>query len=581
MKIRNVDIQRKCNIYLLGDIHYPRGKREKFQNVMNEIKKDRYARMVGLGDYCEYIKDGDPRYDPQEMAHYIKKYGDAVNMVQNQFMDFENDIADVMRQGKILGLHEGNHEYQYRKRNSVNLLQMMCERNEVPYLGSNYVYWRLKYNDNQTTLLTNHGCGGGTSIGYHLKKLDSASRILNEVDVIAQGHCFDEETEILTNDGWKKHNEISKGDIVLTYNMDNESSEWNKINDLYKYTHYKKLIHFKNNVIDLMVTPDHTVIGKTDATNPIKKKKAHEILNKRFIMLNGGNNSNNEYIKYSDSELKAIAWILTEGCYESDRYIRISQSDKEKVNHKHITKILDDANIKYNVYERSGNDKRNYRAFRISIQKQPFLDMIMKNFPDKKLTKELTKLSNRQFRLFLDEIILADGYSNDYNSMQYCTKYDDEADMMQMLCAFNGLRSSLIKRHDERYNVDTNVITINTKGYSYLHNNSSKEVKYDGVVWCPSVDNGTVVVRRNGKVIVAGNTHQLTVNGSCGPLNITDDDEIKQNVQYRCSCGSFLGNYDLDTENYAEVQGYSPLPIGYVKLELIKGKVKSVQVVPV
>jgi len=264
MKILEKKIPNKCNLYFIGDIHLPRGKRNKFQQTVEEISKDKHGKVIFLGDYCEYIKDGDPRYDPQEIAHYIQKYGDSVNMIQKQFTQFENDIKPLIDNKQILGLHEGNHEYQFRKRNSVNLLEMMCDRNDLEYLGSNYVYWKLNGTDDTTTLLTNHGCGGGTSIGYHLKKLDSASRILNKVHIIAQGH-----------------------------------------------------------------------------------------------------------------------------------------------------------------------------------------------------------------------------------------------------------------------------------------------------------------------------THQLTVNASCGPLDVTSNNKLKQNTQYRCACGSFLGNYDLEVENYAEVQGYHPLPIGYVKAELDKGKIKSVQVVPV
>ncbi len=264
MKIQNVKLPAKCNLYILGDLHYPRGKREKFKKVVEEIQKDKWARVIGLGDYCEYIKVGDPRYDPAEMAHYVAKFGDPINMIHKQFQLFEDDLMPIIKQGKVLGLHEGNHEYQYRKRNAVNLLEMMCDRHEIPYLGSNYVYWRMTNGKNETNILSNHGCGGGTSIGFHLKKLDSASRILNKVNIIAQGH-----------------------------------------------------------------------------------------------------------------------------------------------------------------------------------------------------------------------------------------------------------------------------------------------------------------------------THQLTVNSACGPMEITDDDDIKQNMQYRCACGSFLGNYDLEIENYAEVQGYNPLPIGFVKVELKKGLVASVQVVPV
>lgn len=38
-------------------------------------------------------------------------------------------------------------------------------------------------------------------------------------------HCFDEKTEILTTKGWRSYNNISKDDILYTYNVDNDIIE--------------------------------------------------------------------------------------------------------------------------------------------------------------------------------------------------------------------------------------------------------------------------------------------------------------------------------------------------------------------
>ena len=37
--------------------------------------------------------------------------------------------------------------------------------------------------------------------------------------VYVSGHCFDKDTEVLTNNGWKKYYDISNSDMLFTYNM--------------------------------------------------------------------------------------------------------------------------------------------------------------------------------------------------------------------------------------------------------------------------------------------------------------------------------------------------------------------------
>ena len=567
-------------MYLLGDTHYPRGRREKFRKVLYEIKRKPNAYLLGLGDWVEAISQSDPRYDPEEMAQIISKYGHEMNMIDEQWGMFEDDIAPLAAKGKVIGLHGGNHGAAWKRRSSYNELKKICRRLDVEFLTDGMAVTNISGKDGKTLMLSFHGTGAGTTTGSTYNQLEKYGSIVSNVDIIAAGHCFSEDTEILTMNGWKKHNEINKGTMVMTYNLNNGNSEWNPISELYKYDHYKKLIHFKNRSMDLLVTPDHSVVstwrfGKA----PFARTKAKDVVGKRVDMPNAGSNPNSDYEKYSDDELKLIAWVLTEGCYEDGTYIRISQSDKPKVGTKRITDICERLNVVYSLRERSGNENRNYPAFRISLKNQEndkTLQKIKQNFPDKKLTTELMMLSKRQFDIFFHELILGDGcklYKRDY---QYASKYESDADIFQMLCAQNGFRTSKTY-HDNVY-----YISINTRGVTSVSPETAKYVDYDGLVWCPSVDNQTVVVRRNGKVIVSGNTHKLGVNVSASRLKLIDG-KLQDKVQYHCSCGSFLGNYEDGVASYSERKAYTPLPMGYVKVTLVNGVIPNagVSAIPV
>ena len=575
--------EKMMELYFVGDVHYPRGIRSKFLEVLKQIEDNPNAYAIGMGDFCENITAGDPRYNPEEMADIIMKHGAPLNMVDAQWKMFEEDIKPLAKKKKILGLLMGNHGSSFTRRNSYNALKGICDRNDIKYLGDGMAVFDISYKGKHTYIQVFHGSGGGTTVGFAYKRLSDYSNIISDVDVVAAGHCFDEETELLTKDGWKKHDEISVGDVALTYNLKTDNSEWNNIEDISHYTHYKKMIHFKNRCMDLMVTPDHSIVScwrRSDV--PFKRLIAKEYMNKEMEMPNGGKNVNKEYKKYSDDELRLIAWVITEGSYESRLYIRISQSNKPKVGMKRIEGLCKNLKLDYSIHEATFNKKLNYDAYRLSLKsKNKFNAMVIKEFPDKQLTNELFSLSERQFKLFFEELILGDGIKYGKRMYQYCTKHEKEADILQSLCAYNGYRSSKIVRYDKRWGgCTTYTISINTRGITSITKGTGKYVDYDGVAWCPTVKNETVVVRRKGKVIVSGNSHRLGVNISIRPLKLQDG-KLKQRIQYHCSTGSFLGNYEEDTTSYAERKAYPPLPIGYVRLEIYKGKVVPDSVVPV
>lgn len=53
-------------------------------------------------------------------------------------------------------------------------------------------------------------------------------------------HCFDEETELLTTDGWKKYYELSEGETIFSYSMDRNRVEVVPIAELIMYRHTGK-----------------------------------------------------------------------------------------------------------------------------------------------------------------------------------------------------------------------------------------------------------------------------------------------------------------------------------------------------
>ena len=73
--------------------------------------------------------------------------------------------------------------------------------------------------------------------------------------------CYDEETEILTRDGWIKGVNLSHGVEVGTMNLKDGSFEWQVPTDIIKKDFNGELVSIKNEQnVDILVTPSHRIV---------------------------------------------------------------------------------------------------------------------------------------------------------------------------------------------------------------------------------------------------------------------------------------------------------------------------------
>lgn len=126
-------------LWPLGDLHVPSVAFDEalFLHDRKEIEQDPYSIAVGLGDYGEFITPKDEkRWDARivdrsvaiaDLAHYG-------TYIMDRVVDYLNPIR-----GQLLGVAEGNHEYEYAKRHDLDPTRYLADVLKVPYLG----YWSL------------------------------------------------------------------------------------------------------------------------------------------------------------------------------------------------------------------------------------------------------------------------------------------------------------------------------------------------------------------------------------------------------------------------------------------------------
>ena len=75
-------------------------------------------------------------------------------------------------------------------------------------------------------------------------------------------NCFDAATEVLTKRGWVSWAKVTEQDIFATYNIETGCAEWQRPQKVFKYWHEGEMYEFKDDFVDLSVTPDHLMLGR-------------------------------------------------------------------------------------------------------------------------------------------------------------------------------------------------------------------------------------------------------------------------------------------------------------------------------
>lgn len=331
------------------------------------------------------------------------------------------------------------------------------------------------------------------------------------------GRCHDETTELLTRDGWKKHNELEIGDLVATYNMNTGVNEWQPLTDVYVADYSGPMIHVNTTTADYMVTPHHRMVVRSHNGSD-KFVEMQEIIKEgTFGSLNWPKCSMGHDVDYpdvTDDELRLLGWIITDGSYGRQRNnisVRIHQSKHDSFDK--IIELLDKMKIKYGVHTRTRNHeeiiicgkelKSSLPEKTITIKKESS-GRILKLLPDKKTIPDWMKdLSKRQFNVFIESLLDGDGTVREKESVIYgsCSVLSQ----IQELAVTNGIPARL--RTDNR-NCFILSLPKTVRGYINNFNDSVKETYYQGIIWCGTVKNGTLITRRNGIPLVSGNTTQ-------------------------------------------------------------------------
>ncbi|MBU4311384.1 MAG: hypothetical protein KJ706_01540, partial [Candidatus Omnitrophica bacterium] len=375
------------------------------------------------------------------------------------------------------------------------------------------------------------------------RALKKKGKIKKEIKFVAfggDGGCYSDDTEIFTEDGFKDIKDIKVGEKIWSVNPETNELELQENEKLHKYPYKGAMIRGKSRFIDFLITPNHNVPmwykGKWEFIKGIDLIKRYKtaFLRKFYWYGNGISISDVEIPKipryrcqkeFSKFEirkwLRFLGWYISEGSLyksKSGYLIRIYQSDKDRK--EKIYKLLKDLGLSPFKCNRS-----------VDFQSKQIYEYLErecgKGFKNKRIPKWALALDRDYLRQIFSSLMEGDGsVTKQENRSSYHLKYITAShslmnDMVELILKLGKNCNVSKKKGVYRLGIDNEYLKHKLYSRRKLYGDKQQVLleNYKGFVYCPQLKkNHTVIIKRNGKISLSGNSYDIGIQALSGAL---------------------------------------------------------------
>lgn len=518
--------------------------------IRSSITENRGFYRVGITEYSNienFAKEiGFVTERKNKIVEYYLKEKSLKRHVKNRVpLEFNKKIIEIIKNENIqkVGKYKQyNILYDHQKRKNIfafsteflrNLLPLLKNQKNIEFVNNllNDIGWEkvsgIEIIDNEEEKWVYD-----LTIEPHHSFISQAT-ILHNTITISKANvqaCYSDDTEVLTENGWKKYNYVENLKIAQ-YNPSNKSIKFLPHKGLYIYDYQGKMYNFLDKRNNILVTPNHTMLLKPEKQKIFKKINAENITSHRFKIVNSGNfvseekkpfftlpkimhKQNRLHEKYThqhhDKEIPINLWLeflgyyITEGGIETAPTIGIVQ--KKGVKAEKIRKCM---KLLCNILgcSLSKIDCGKYVRFKITqTQLYEFLKNMGEKCYFKKMGINYSELSKEQLKILYNAMMLGDGSSDGKYFSCTSKELTDEIQIIAHLIGKSASQNIHYKEGTRGNRKTTYRVTFTDRNELEMKKRSIKKIDYNGKVWCFSTSTGFFITRRNGKIAIQGNT---------------------------------------------------------------------------
>lgn len=369
---------------------------------------------------------------------------------------------------------------------------------------------------------------------------------------VSRVFCYDAETEVLTTEGWKAWPDVEGTESFGTVNPETGELEYQSASEQFEGEYDGDMYRVKSEQVDLLVTPQHRMWVKAHDTQankrgeePYRVRHAHEIVGKRvayqktaawrgqetgtvtvpgvkrtWTVKDGSGRTRH----YSGSEFplpefaRFLGHWLAEGSLNGHQII-VAQNRGPKLDA--IAANIEAMGLPAYI------PATGHGAVRTQcVSLRDTLEACGRRAHEKIIPSFVHEWGPGVLRAFLDAYAEGDGSTRkDGNHTVLYTTSKHLADQLQIIAIKAGWSANVRvddRTGHERVMPDGQrfrnrrecyiVSLVKTRVCPLVNHNGARNdgwEHYRGKVYCVKVPNGLLFVRRNGKPVVSGNTHEL------------------------------------------------------------------------
>jgi very-short-patch-repair endonuclease len=371
--------------------------------------------------------------------------------------------------------------------------------------------------------------------------------MLNQALLNGEASCHSEDTLTLTDSGFKKYDQITEKDKIACYNPKTNKIEYHHYKNKYVYDYNNKMVHFKNNMMDILVTPNHRMwTRKRDKCN-FEFINASDVA-RRSYFLNRVDGFDGDYIK--NITIGSETYSIYDFCQMIGWYISEGTTSEEK--RKNRTRKITTLNIHQskNGYREEINSlfntmfKTHYETEKaICVYKPDLAKWLKENCGGHSYVKQIPtwikNLDSSCLQVLLDAYVHGDGsYCNKdkfgKKSEKHIVIYTssdqlaNDIEEISFKCGYSIIRNIRTKEQCSKGRFNKNGYEFITKKDQHIiylskgrkgkevildsrdkryYKKEIQSIDYSGKVYCFTVPFGLFVTKRNDKITIQGNSY--------------------------------------------------------------------------